>query len=202
MPLPTDKPALRTRLKALLADISPADHAAWSAALCAHLIHSPEFEHARSILVFAPMTGAGEPDIAPLVTFALAHSKTLAVPRIDWSTRTMTPVRITSFDADLVPDLVNQRLGLRAPRPGLTQLDVAEIDLVLVPGLAFDRAGGRLGRGAGFYDRFLPTLRSGTPIVGVGFDAQILPTIPTEPHDHPLEALATESGLHRFNHTH
>ncbi|HEX4902964.1 MAG TPA: 5-formyltetrahydrofolate cyclo-ligase, partial [Acidimicrobiales bacterium] len=74
-------------------------------------------------------------------------------------------------------------------------VDPAELDVLLVPGRAFDRRGIRLGRGGGHYDRFLPRLRAGVPVVGVTVDERVVPRLPAEPHDVPMTHLATESGV-------
>jgi 5-formyltetrahydrofolate cyclo-ligase len=82
--------------------------------------------------------------------------------------------------------------GIRQPARGRV-VDPAEIDLIVVPGLAFDRRGGRLGVGAGYYDRFLPLLRPDTLVVGVGFDWQLVPFVPREAHDAPVHCVLTPS---------
>ncbi len=68
----------------------------------------------------------------------------------------------------------------------------SEIDLFLIPGLAFTRAGGRLGRGAGFYDRFLSSVHPGTVKLGVCFHAQLVSAMPLEIHDHEVDRVITE----------
>jgi 5-formyltetrahydrofolate cyclo-ligase len=68
---------------------------------------------------------------------------------------------------------------------------------VLVPGVAFDTGGGRLGRGAGFWDRALIDAR-GAVIFGVGYELQIIDTVPRDAHDRPIDALLTEAGIRRF----
>ena len=69
------------------------------------------------------------------------------------------------------------------------------IELAIVPGLAFDRKGKRLGRGAGFYDRFLPKLPSAAIVIGLAFECQVFDSIPTEPHDRAVNILVTESTV-------
>src|SRR5690606_18813616 len=88
------------------------------------------------------------------------------------------------------------RFGVRAPSPQARAVPLAEIDLILVPGLAFDTEGNRLGRGAGFYDRFLATREGAAPpACGVCFEAQLVDRIPTEPWDVPMNAVVTERRL-------
>lgn len=74
-------------------------------------------------------------------------------------------------------------------------VDASDVDIVLVPARAFDRHGYRLGRGGGHYDRLLPTLRPGVPVVGVTCTARIVDRLPREPHDVPMTHLATETGV-------
>ena len=91
------------------------------------------------------------------------------------------------------------------PEPGLElkndptrAADVQEVDLILIPGLAFDRNGGRLGQGKGFYDKLLSRARETTTLVGIGFDCQLVDHVPTEPHDVPLQIVITESETIRI----
>jgi len=74
------------------------------------------------------------------------------------------------------------------------QPDPTAVDVVIVPGVAFTPDGGRLGQGGGWYDRFLASVRPDCTSIGVGFDAQILDVLPTEPHDVALHSVVTESG--------
>lgn len=75
--------------------------------------------------------------------------------------------------------------------------DPERVDAVVVPGLAFTVEGHRLGQGGGWYDRFLVRLPQAVLTVGVGFDGQLVGGLPVEPHDVPLHAIATETGVHR-----
>jgi 5-formyltetrahydrofolate cyclo-ligase len=74
------------------------------------------------------------------------------------------------------------------------QPDPSVVDVVIVPGVAFTPDGARLGQGGGWYDRFLAAVRPDCTSIGVGFDAQVVDVLPTEPHDVPLDGVVTESG--------
>ena len=87
------------------------------------------------------------------------------------------------------------RLGFSQPIAGSPEIDPADIDVVLLPGLAFDRAGVRLGRGGGHYDRLLPRLRPDCPLVGVAPEAVVVDRLPQEDHDVLVTHLAIESGV-------
>lgn len=101
------------------------------------------------------------------------------------------PERRFRFDA-----LTSGAFGIWEPLPVSERLvPAARFDVVLVPGLAFDLNGGRLGRGAGFYDRFLASVSPQTRLVGVAFDEQIVEKTPRDAFDLPVDALATPERL-------
>ena len=88
--------------------------------------------------------------------------------------------------------------GIAEPLPNLRglpnlQFDPRQLDLVIVPGRAFDRSGNRLGRGKGYYDRFLATLAPNCRLLALAFNAQMVESVPTEPHDRPMNAILTET---------
>ena len=110
------------------------------------------------------------------------------VPRIE-SVGHMT---MRSYDAR---HLVRHRLGFDEPDESASVVDPTDLDILLVPGLLFDRSGGRLGRGKGYYDRFLRSLPRSTARIGVTTDASIVEGVPTDDHDERVDWLATESGV-------
>lgn len=95
--------------------------------------------------------------------------------------------------------LERHRFGIDQPPAGARVVEPEELSAVLVPGRVFDRDGYRLGRGGGHYDRLLPRLAPGTPIVGVTVEARIVARLPREPHDRPMTHLATERGVFSTN---
>ena len=121
----------------------------------------------------------------PLATSALAGGKTLALPRFNQQTGYYAPCRIEHLDADVAPG----QFGIREPAAHCAELSADEIDLVLAPGVAFDRAGWRLGRGRGFYDRLLASI-SGVKC-GVAFDIQIVSDLPVVEHDQRVNFVLT-----------
>ncbi|MCA9288227.1 MAG: 5-formyltetrahydrofolate cyclo-ligase [Phycisphaerales bacterium] len=187
MPGPPEetKSALRARLKAGIADALRPD----SGPLVTLLAALPELAAARTVLTFLPLPD--EPDLTPLLEQLLTTHR-LALPRIDWPAQRMWGVLVS----DLVADVETTRHGVRQPRPG-PALDPADIDAVLVPGLAFDESLARLGRGGGFYDRFLATLPAGATRIGVAFESRILARLPREAHDVPMDIVVTERRVLR-----
>ncbi len=147
-----------------------------------------EFLHARTVMLFVAMED--EVHTLPIIEDALAAGKTVVLPHVDRAARTMDARIVRDPSRDLVPGV----FGIPEPRD-CPVADPASIDFVLVPGRAFDRTGNRLGRGGGYYDRFLASLDA--VLCGCGFAAQIVDDVPVEPHDLPLELIVTEDEVIR-----
>jgi 5-formyltetrahydrofolate cyclo-ligase len=179
------KRVARDELKASLAAIEP-QIGPISMAVCNLTGTQSWWIEARTVMLFAPMHG--EIDLGGLATTALDSGKRVCVPRVDWVQRTMMPLAISDWPGDLVTN----RHGVPEPREGLTAIKPSELDVVLAPGLGFDLSGRRLGRGAGFYDRFLrsPGLRA--VVAGVCPEAAIRDVIPAGATDVPVRFLVTE----------
>ncbi len=185
-----DKNAIRTAAKSRLDQFPPSDRARVSNQLTPHLLTSNLYQAAKTILAYAALPS--EISLDPIIAAALTEGKRICIPAINWESKTMLPAQILNLDTDLQIG----RYGVRTPLPSCPMVEPNKIDLILIPGLAFDRAFNRLGRGAGFYDRMidsLPTPRP--PLVGVCFASQIVANVPTEPHDHPMDRVITETGF-------
>lgn len=127
-----------------------------------------------------------------LIKEALAAGKRVAVPLCVREGRRLIPSEILDFPDDLRPGT----WGILEPRPEcLRPLDPQLIDLVIVPGVAFDRKGNRLGYGAGYYDRFLKTLKPGTVTIALAFSEQIVPDVYAEDHDLPVDMVVTDEEV-------
>lgn len=185
------KRELRSRARVAIAGLPAAELEQRSERMCERLMEADFFVAARTVMLYAPI--AGEVDITPVLLVCLQSGRRACVARIDWAGRDLTPALVR----DPVADFVQGARGIREPSPEAPVVPLGQIDLIVVPGLAFDETGGRLGRGAGFYDRFLarPGLRALT--CGAAFEAQIFPSVPTGPWDVPLDAVATERRIIR-----
>ena len=166
-----------------LENISPAVRAVESVDVCARL--KVQIQSANTILFFAPL--ADELDIWPVLELSLALGTTCALPFFDAEKKTYG-ARVLE---KLATDIVTGKFGVREPAASCAEISLNQFDLVLVPGLAFDSRGNRLGSGQGFYDRILAAA-SGVKC-GVGYDFQLLATIPTEPHDAQVNFILTPS---------
>ena len=128
----------------------------------------------------------GEVETRDLIARALRGGKRVLCPRAERGPRRLEHYEIRSLD-----ELEQTALGLWEPNPSrATPADPADADLVLVPGIAFDRRGHRIGYGAGYYDRFLATC--GATTVGLAYSFQVREALPHERHDVPVNVIVTE----------
>lgn len=161
----------------------------WSQQVSQCMLKDPLFQQARTIMGYASFRN--EVDLSPLLGRSLMQGKQLLLPVTDWEKQQILPVAVERYPADLRPG----RYGILEPARDQKLWPLEAIDLVLVPGVAFDFQGYRLGYGRGFYDRFLTQLPRHTKIVGVAFNFQLVPTVFPEKHDVPLPVIITERGM-------
>ena len=190
-PLREVKKTLRAQLKAALRQL---DHA-WiekRSHAAAHLLFdTPVFQNARSIMIFLPLPH--EIDLCPVALRAWQEQMQVSVPLVSFAQKHMIPVEIHSLDQPMDTD----HYGLQTPANGVP-VPVDDIDLVIVPGLGFDHAGYRIGRGSGFYDRFLAQPAFKGKACGIGFEQQLVGDIPTAAHDVGLDLLVTDEQVYPF----
>lgn len=183
------KQSLRGRVLAAREDLSPQVRAAEALSIRDRLTALPSFRHATCLLLTLPFRS--EWDTRPLVDAALREGRRIAVPRVDREFRTLRLHAIENVDRDIVPGY----LGVPEPRPTLPAIHPVEVDWVLVPGVAFDAQGRRLGYGGGFFDRLLPLIAAEAPKIAGAFDVQIVDEVPAGPLDHRVDAIATATAL-------
>jgi 5-formyltetrahydrofolate cyclo-ligase len=176
------KQALRREMAAALQTMVPAEREAASGQARRLLASRPEWKAARSVLFYAPMTG--ELDVWPLLEDALAGGKKVGLPRYAAESGTYTACEVR----DLETDLKTGHFGIREPASHCASISL-KLDLILVPGVAFDLHGRRLGRGKGFYDQLLAGLRG--VMCGVAFDQQIAREVPVTPRDIRMNRILT-----------
>ncbi len=177
------KQLVRAQFRRRLSHKPPAERAADSAVLCERLLRSAIWAETRTVLFFAPLPD--EPDIWPAFNFVVQQGLTVALPRRDNESDSYTACVIR----DPARDLIMGHFHIREPGPACEEHPLNLLDLILVPGVAFDLAGRRLGRGAGYYDRLLSKVRGTT--CGIAFDEQISGELPVEPHDVFVDCILT-----------
>lgn len=187
MDLRAAKAQLRAEMKARRAELSPEEHAG-QAAQAAHVLCAlPQWRSARVVCLYASFKH--ELSTQVLLRRALAEGKALVLPRAR-PDGTLSLHQVTDLGA-----LASSHLGILEPAPTAPNCPVTDVDLFLVPGLAFDAEGHRLGYGAGFYDRLLSQARPSAITLGYGFAFQVCPEVPTEAHDQRLQAVVTPAGV-------
>ena len=179
------KTSLRSQIREKLKRIPSTQRDLDSSRARTTLEQQPIWHQAHTILFFAPLPD--EPDIWPSLPAALAAGKHVYLPRFVSDTKSYAACEVKIPDTDLT---VGQ-FGIREPTDACPQIPLNRLDFVLVPGVAFDLHGRRLGRGKGYYDRLLAAVRGKT--CGVAFDEQIVTEIPVEPHDVLLNCILTPS---------
>ncbi len=186
-----EKQSVRAACLARRDCLSPDERARASAAIVAQLTTMVELQEATTVMCFASFRT--EVDTGPLLDWCLRRGKRLALPRVA-GPRALECCLVTDPTRDLEPGT----WGISEPVGRLSVVDPAEIDCVVVPGSAFDREGGRLGYGGGFYDAYLRLLRPDVPRIAVAFACQLCDEVPTRDHDLRMDTLVTEEGVLRF----
>jgi 5-formyltetrahydrofolate cyclo-ligase len=180
------KAELRRELDGRRRELSPAVWRSAAALAQEALIGTAWFKAAGTIMLYQPI-GAEMP-VDRLVVAALGAGKRLALPRCE--KRGVMHARL--WDGSPA-SLERRTFGILEPLATAPVVAPQELDLVVVPGVGFDRQGYRLGWGGGFYDRYLPPVRGAK--VGIAFGVQIVERLPHEEHDARLDGVVTEAGV-------
>ena len=186
MNLRAAKKALRQQVRAGRDAIPPAERARRSLAIAERVLALAEISAAETVMAFASF--GSEVDTRPLLERLAAEGRTVLLPRVE--EREIVPVRWT-------PGMPLWRSAFGIDEPKGEPVDPAGIDLVITPGVAFDRSGRRTGYGGGFYDRLFGRLRPGVPRIAVAFGIQIVDEVPSGGADRAVDAIVTESEVIR-----
>jgi 5-formyltetrahydrofolate cyclo-ligase len=181
-----EKRALRDAVLAAREALDPAWRAQASEAIASRIVGMDGFASADLLLVTLPFRS--EWNATLVVARALAAGKVVAAPRVDAPARMLRAYRIEDLDRDVERGY----RGIPEPRASCAEVALERIDWVLVPGVAFDPRGGRLGYGGGYYDRLLPFVAQRARRVAGAFDMQIVDDVPTAPHDIAVNFVVTE----------
>lgn len=184
----TEKREIRKRIMALRNAMPAEAIAAKSGEIVRRLKELPEIRESSTLMVFLNFRSEVVTD--GLIEWGWDTGKRIVVPLCRPENREMTPCRIDSF-----ADLETGHYGIREPRADrLRFVPPEEIDTVLVPAVAFDRRGYRVGYGGGYYDRFLPKAPQAARI-GAVFACQIVPEVPIDLYDAQAQRIVTEEGI-------
>lgn len=176
-----DKSALRKELRRSMRLLTEPEWTAESRAILEKLRRLGELRRAGTVFCFLGVSP--EPDTVRLIEWLLAEGKRVALPRCT-GPGVMEARLITGLQG-----LVPGAYGIGEPDESAERIDPEEIEAAIIPGVAFDRAGGRLGHGAGYYDRYLR--RTGALCCGICLDAALVERVPGEEHDVRMDLVIT-----------
>jgi 5-formyltetrahydrofolate cyclo-ligase len=164
---------------------------AWSETILAAVRALEGCRRARVVLSYSSF--GSEPSTDTFNRAILAGGQTLVLPRVDRAARVLALHRVDDPGRQLRPGT----WGIHEPDPARAPaVSLAEVEFVLVPGVAFDSGGGRLGYGGGYYDRLLGAVAAGTPLVAGAFEAQMVDAVPMAPGDRRVDRVITEARMY------
>lgn len=160
--------------------------------ICGKFAALPEYAAARTVMCFVDVRT--EVRTRQFLPEALTHDKRIVVPYC-------VEGELELFLLESMDELAVGMYKILEPKPELRGLPekrvaVEELDLIMVPGVAFDRRGGRMGHGKGYYDKLLEHARPGVPLVALAFECQLFDEIPTAPHDVFMDKIITERAVY------
>jgi 5-formyltetrahydrofolate cyclo-ligase len=186
--IPTRKAELRKQMRAQRLSLSSAEVAAKSAAIRGRLLSLPAFVNARKVLAYA--SRGSEVATHELLSEILASGRELGVPMFDAGKDAYRTALIHQFPGDMLEG----KLQILEPNPATARpVGIEYFDALLIPGLAFDGRGSRLGRGKGYFDRLLETA-SGVKIA-LAYDFEVLTEVPVDDHDVHMDFIVTETKV-------
>jgi 5-formyltetrahydrofolate cyclo-ligase len=183
------KRELRKRMRDLRRVLPPSAGAKRTAAATARLMELPELLRARTVLGFCAIHK--ELDPADVLAWAERQGKRIALPRVEGE-------RLDIHLHRRGAPLDEGAFGTLEPLPSAPRIEASEVDIVLVPGLAFDSQGQRIGYGQAFYDRLLPSMPQAFR-VGLAYDFQLLAELPADPHDVPMHCVVSDARTLRVD---
>lgn len=182
-----EKKRLRDEATKRILGISPEQRIVLDAQIATHVTHTPFWTAAEIVMGYVAYDD--EVDLQAVFRAAHREGKSIALPRIAEGSETMEFRRVTEYPASLE----RNRRGFLQPLSTAPRVSAGPGTLMLVPGRLFDRGGFRVGRGGGFYDRYLRTLPTGVVTVGVGYATQLVHAVPFDNSDMPVQIVVTDN---------
>jgi 5-formyltetrahydrofolate cyclo-ligase len=188
-PVKEAKAQLRRDVQAKLDGIDVGTRTRRSQEVCERVMGLSSWRAGGLTMLYMPF--GAEVDVGPLAAARLGQHQNLCVPAFDVAAREMWAVELAAWTPDQWP---RGRMGVPVAPPG-RRVQAGEIALIIAPGVAFDAAGNRLGRGMGFYDRFLCEPAMKAVVIGVAFEEQVVGSVPHECTDAVLHAVVTDQRV-------
>ena len=186
------KRELRKRIGDVRRALPEADKERLSRLISSHLIESPRYRTAQTVMLYVNLPD--EVRTGQLLLDAAERGKKVVIPYCAGD-------RLELFCIEGLDELAAGTFGVLEPKPQLRgdparMISAERLDLIVVPGVAFDRQGGRLGRGKAYYDGLLREVRPDTFLVAPAFECQMVDKVPMQPHDVPMHQIITEKEIH------
>lgn len=188
-----EKKAIRTRVLAARDALAADTRARFAESVSASVLSSAQFEHANTVLAYVSF--GSELSTDAILQRTLAEGKSLVLPRVAKGVAQLQLHRVDALD-----QLVDGVWGIREPRHDAPAMRLEDIDFILVPGVAFDLAGFRIGYGGGYYDRLLAAANPATVRLSVAFDCQLIGAVPNETHDERVDIIITNQQTTLIEH--
>ncbi len=184
------KEKLRNEILLKRNQLTPDEVDRLSASIMSRFLALEFYQKAKNIMLYLDFRN--EVKTGPLIAQMLNEKKQVLIPVINPSDYSMVVSELKDPQNDLFPG----KFGLMEPnKDTLRAVDPKTIDLVLVPGLVFDKNGYRIGFGAGYYDRFLPKLGPHVPLISLAYELQVVDVVPKETYDVPVHMIITEKRI-------
>ena len=184
------KSELRKRVMEARKAIPAAEAKERSSLIQQQVLSMEEYAKASTIMLYLDFRNEVQTD--QIIIDALSKGKRISIPVSDTATKRLTPSQIVEYPGDLTEGTY----GILEPKTDcIRPLEPEELDLIIVPGVAFDEECNRLGYGAGFYDRFLPRTKPGTVFMALAFEMQIYAKVYHQSHDCPVHFVITENRV-------
>lgn len=161
-------------------------------AIFENVTNSKFYINASTIFIFVSYNN--EVDTHNIIKHGLSHNKTICVPKIMSKNEGMKAVSINDFE-----DLIPGAYGILEPADFSMEIEKEEIDTIFLPGVAFDLSGGRIGYGAGFYDRFLKGVSDKISKIALSYEFQVIDSVPMDFYDEYIDGIITEKYVHTIN---
>ncbi|GLC32151.1 5-formyltetrahydrofolate cyclo-ligase [Clostridium omnivorum] len=179
-----DKKQIRNNMKTMRSNLHWNDKAKMDTIIFEKVINSDAYQ--RSKVIFIYVSYNNEVATHRIIEHGLSNNKVICVPKIISLEQGMKSIRINSFD-----ELRENSMGILEPLYNGIEVKPNEVDLLLMPGLAFDSKGGRLGYGGGFYDKYLRKCRQDSVKIGLCYDFQLIDSVPTSELDELVDEVIT-----------
>ena len=158
-------------------------------AILATVLSYPPFSDSDTVMLYASFSS--EVNTFPIIEYVLKEGKQVVLPRVNREAK-----RLDLFIIDSLDTLTRGYMGIMEPDPvSSTRADSVNIDLIVLPGAAFDEKGGRIGYGGGYYDRLLGSIQCSPHLLALAYEEQIVDQVPVEEHDIKVHAIITDRRI-------